>query len=410
MKRIAFICELEEGHILPTFGLAHELKKRGHEVWYVSAPDNQVIIEEQGFRFYCMFDAVYPKGTKELFKRRNLQADGQLVREGNLRYRYHMESIIKEDVYGFLLRELKVDIVLISCYLHFDVMILYYKYGIRPVLLVPVLREAHQHFNNSLGEHFRNMNVYLKYLLSNFLSSLDPKIESIHQLMDPLNSLHEIILCPGELDFDNPVVSPYIHYVGPSLRGGDPGFNVYEKYDIPTTRRVVYSSMGSQAIRHGRNCDLFFRKVINIMEDKECSGLHLILCTGREYDRAQLDRIPCNVTLLGWGPQIDILSQSSVAIIHGGLGGIKECIYYGVPMIVFPQGYDQPQNAKRIVFHGLGFEGDIATITEDELKSLLLSALNSGDINRRIANMQKLFREKEARQIGAELIEQLMQD
>jgi UDP:flavonoid glycosyltransferase YjiC (YdhE family) len=319
-----------------------------------------------------------------------------------------MKAIINEDAYGFLLREIKVDIVLISSYLQMDVMVLYYKYGIRPVLLWPLIPEPQQSLRYHLEQIFKTISDDIKHLISNMVSRLDINFRSLQELAYPLDSLHEIIFCPSEFDFYNPIKGPYVHYVGPSIRPADPYFNVYERYNIPAGKKIIYSSMGSQGIRHGRNCDLFFGKVINIMKEKEASELHLILCLGPEYVRTKLGAVPDNVTLLGWGPQIDILPQTSVAILHGGLGGIKECIYHGVPLIILPQGYDQPKNAKRILFHGLGFEGDVETISENKLKLFLFEALRRDDIKFRMSKMQKVFRKKEEEQIGANLIEHLM--
>ena len=114
MKTIAFICDLEEGHFLPTFALAHELKRRGHDIWYVSTVENQEIIEGQAFQFYCLFDKLYPVGTTEKIKRGLLLPGEEEQQEAKARQNRHMECLIKEDIYGAMLREIKADMVLIS--------------------------------------------------------------------------------------------------------------------------------------------------------------------------------------------------------------------------------------------------------------------------------------------------------
>ena len=53
-------------------------------------------------------------------------------------------------------------------------------------------------------------------------------------------------------------------------------------------------------------------------------------------------------------PQLDILSQASVFITHGGMGGTGEAIYYGVPMIAIPQMEEQAITARQIEKLGLG--------------------------------------------------------
>jgi hypothetical protein len=38
-------------------------------------------------------------------------------------------------------------------------------------------------------------------------------------------------------------------------------------------------------------------------------------------------------------------------------GSVRECIYFGVPQIVYPMGFDQPGAAIRVQYHGLGVVG-----------------------------------------------------
>jgi UDP:flavonoid glycosyltransferase YjiC (YdhE family) len=66
-------------------------------------------------------------------------------------------------------------------------------------------------------------------------------------------------------------------------------------------------------------------------------------------------------------PQLELLARASVMITNGGLGTIKECLWLGVPMVVAPCDYDQPSNAARVVFHGLGTRVRVRTVTCDEL-------------------------------------------
>ncbi len=71
-------------------------------------------------------------------------------------------------------------------------------------------------------------------------------------------------------------------------------------------------------------------------------------------DPASLKDIPANVEVGQMVPQLDILSQASVFITHGGMGGTGEAIYYGVPMIAIPQMEEQAITARQIEKLGLG--------------------------------------------------------
>ena len=58
-------------------------------------------------------------------------------------------------------------------------------------------------------------------------------------------------------------------------------------------------------------------------------------------------------------PQLLVLDNADLHITHGGLGSIKESIYYEVPMLVYPLDlvYDQNGNGLKVEHHGLGLRG-----------------------------------------------------
>lgn len=145
------------------------------------------------------------------------------------------------------------------------------------------------------------------------------------------------------------------------------------------------------------------------MKDEAFKNMHLILGVGPDFKEEKLYPLPENVTVAGWAPQLDILQVASLAIIHGGLGSIKECIYYGVPMIVLPLGFDQPLNGKRITKQRLGVVGDIASISESELRAHMLYLLNDEQIHDAVKNMQRIFHEQEDNQEGVDAVEKLLQ-
>ncbi|HLZ86222.1 MAG TPA: nucleotide disphospho-sugar-binding domain-containing protein, partial [Puia sp.] len=64
--------------------------------------------------------------------------------------------------------------------------------------------------------------------------------------------------------------------------------------------------------------------------------------------------IPGNVRIFKTVPQLELLQRARIFITHGGFSSIRESLFYGVPMIVFPGWHDQSGNAARVVYHGLG--------------------------------------------------------
>lgn len=93
-------------------------------------------------------------------------------------------------------------------------------------------------------------------------------------------------------------------------------------------------------------------------------------------DPASLKDIPANVEVGQMVPQLDILSQASVFIIHAGMGGTGEAIYYGVPMIAIPQMEEQAITARQIEKLGLGVAFlDKSAITSEALKTAIQKLL-----------------------------------
>ena len=100
-------------------------------------------------------------------------------------------------------------------------------------------------------------------------------------------------------------------------------------------------------------------------------------CNGQKMDTA--DRYP----------------EKGLAGYHSRrFGTIKECIYYGVPMLVIPLDRDQPSNAKRIQFHKLGLVCGIGDLTASTLTSYILSIVYNDEILNNVTRMKEIFQKK----------------
>jgi UDP:flavonoid glycosyltransferase YjiC (YdhE family) len=99
---------------------------------------------------------------------------------------------------------------------------------------------------------------------------------------------------------------------------------------------------------------------------------------------------PANLVVCERVPQLSLLRNTHVFITHGGLGSVKEAIMAGVPMLVLPESHDQPYNAMRIRYHGLGEAIFPEKQTVDSIETAMLSAL-SGRYDRNIHTMQECF-------------------
>jgi MGT family glycosyltransferase len=407
MAKIIFMCELEEGHLLPTFGLAHSLKKRGHDVSYLSVADNEQLIQEQGFQFHAVLENLYPKGLRKIQKNHSIDPDKTPLGEPGAYLKHHVQAVVT-GAYDTFIREMNADLYIVSFYLRFDMLMFHYKYNINSVIFSPVMHGPEKTIESDSLFFLHNLELAEKCLLADFFSEKNIRGDSFKDLVQPLNRFHQLIFCPGEFEIGNPAKNPYIHFIEPSIRNKNSSTDIFELYNIPRSKKIVYAAMGSQALRHGIAFVIFFNKIIQAMQCEQLNHLHLILAIDAAFDTSNLLPISENITIANWAPQIDILKVASVAVIHGGLGSVKECIYFGVPMIVFPQAFDQPDNAQRVVHHHLGFADDINTVSESDLRNYIMQALTDEKIKNGIERMRRIFHEKEERQEGAAIIESML--
>ena len=174
------------------------------------------------------------------------------------------------------------------------------------------------------------------------------------------------ILCPKELDFPTVGEKNYLG-LNVDLSRSEYDFNWDELSD---GNPLIYCSLGSQSYRYFRQAaGTFLSLVVKSFLQRE--DYQLVLHIGRDRSVEEFAGLPARIKVCSWAPQLTILKRASAAITHGGLNTIQECIYSGVPMVVFPSVNDEPGNAARIVYHGLGVRGNLQRCSVQQLLSMI---------------------------------------
>ena len=78
------------------------------------------------------------------------------------------------------------------------------------------------------------------------------------------------------------------------------------------------------------------------------------MAVGPSIDPAKLGKVPENIVVQQIVPQLEILQHADVFVSHGGMKSVNESLYFDVPLVVVPQGVDQPVLAKRVAELGAG--------------------------------------------------------
>jgi UDP:flavonoid glycosyltransferase YjiC (YdhE family) len=79
-----------------------------------------------------------------------------------------------------------------------------------------------------------------------------------------------------------------------------------------------------------------------------------LLTTGRGMEEGVLGAIPTNVHVEAFVPQRDVLPHATALVCHGGSGTLLGGLAAGLPMVVVPQGADQPHNGQLVSAAGAG--------------------------------------------------------
>ncbi len=129
-------------------------------------------------------------------------------------------------------------------------------------------------------------------------------------------------------------------FVGPSLAVPSPDL-------APKTRPLVYISLGTVL---GRQPD-FYRQCFVALGGLACD---VVVSAGQTTDLADLGTPPDNFTVAPYVNQLKVLQRADVFVTHCGMNSVSESLYFGVPMVLWPQHAEERAVADRAAALGAG--------------------------------------------------------
>jgi MGT family glycosyltransferase len=425
MSTIAFWMIHEEGHILPTFRLASSLQARGHRICYFTIPDLEDLVTRNGFEHVSIFEEMYPRG--ELTREQRFSAAEVAARERDmvdLYHHYFMDGVADQRLHqvspDLLLCDM-LDIRIAMAAWHWKIPFLRLCTSLpqTPAPGVPPLTSSlpfddspvglaaaerawdermRQDRESALYEPYMGLHSAIRRRYGFPAELLDPRAT----FMDHMVGFPELVMCSPALDYPRPP-APWRHY-GESLwlERREPEFP-WQALD--PDRPLVYCALGSQIHREA-GARRFFSELLAVAAHRP--EWQMVITLGVRLTAADLGDVPENAVLVPFAPQLALLRRSRLAIIHGGMGTLKECMSFGVPVLVFPWLSDQPGNAARVEYHRLGRAGNFHTVTSAEILALAQHVLDDPEIPQRIAAVQRPLIELEETQPGLALVERLL--
>jgi UDP:flavonoid glycosyltransferase YjiC (YdhE family) len=183
------------------------------------------------------------------------------------------------------------------------------------------------------------------------------------------DNVPELLLAPLELELSPAVRSPTQHYLGLCLNKSrvdvdiDDDFQQLFEHLLDKRKagvKIIYCSFGTF---YEDSNPMVLQFLNNILRAIACLTIPVefifsIKAQIKQTLLYQSEKAP-NVHFFSKVPQLQVLENADLHITHGGLGSVKESIYYEVPMLVYPLDltYDQNGNGLKIEQHGLGLRG-----------------------------------------------------
>ncbi|MFE7839803.1 macrolide-inactivating glycosyltransferase [Streptomyces sp. NPDC057474] len=163
--------------------------------------------------------------------------------------------------------------------------------------------------------------------------------------------------------------------------------------------KVLLISLGSSFTKQPD----FYRECVQAFGD--LPGWHMVLQVGRHVDPAELGRIPANVEVRDWVPQLAILKQADAFITHAGAGGSQEGLATATPMVAVPQAVDQFGNADMLQSLGVARHLPMEEATAEALREAVLALAGDPEVARRLKEVQQGMAGEGGTPRAADLIE-----
>jgi UDP:flavonoid glycosyltransferase YjiC (YdhE family) len=89
-----------------------------------------------------------------------------------------------------------------------------------------------------------------------------------------------------------------------------------------------------------------------------------------------------------------------------------ECIHHAVPMLVYPLNsrWDQAGNAGRVVYHGVGLQGNINRDSKDRIAYKIDAILRNQEMGRKVKQLQGAFQQENKSDWVVSFLESLLKE
>ena len=385
MAKIVFFCIPAHGHTNPTLGVVRELTARGHEVLYYSYEAFREKIEAAGAKFV-------PCDAYDTELRLTPEEAVRLGKDLALSTRVLVDTTLSLD--DLVCREMEVlqpDCIVADSMAVWGKAVAW-KLGI-PFVSSTTTFAFNQHsakiMKQSLSQLFGMLFAMPK--INKHIKRLQNKgypVKSVLDLIQNDENTHTIVYTSPEFQPCSETFSDKFAFVGPSIR---PAASVFEK----TREKLVYISMGTvdnQMLPLYRNC----------IEALGSSDYQVVLSVGDKVDISAFGPLPENVSAFPYVDQIAVLEKADVFLTHCGMNSASEALYFGVPLVMYPQTPEQGAVATRTQQLGAGIP--LEKTSPDAIRKAVEAVLRESDYRENAGKIAGSFRRCTGAKAAAEKI------
>ena len=331
--KIAWFCIPAHGHTNPTLGLVKALTSSGHALWYCSFEALREKNAAAGANFIACdgYDfEMEDKGNADRVGKDKVYATELLV----------SSTLALDDMTTRTLEKIKPDVVVSDSVAYWGKLAAM-KHGL------PYVSSTTTFAFNRYSAKYMKESVWDIVLMLFALPRINKQLNRLREKGYPVKSLLDIVQNDNETNtivytsrYFQPCADTFskkYHFIGPSIR---PITKPVEK----TADKTVYISMGT--VNQNRE---FYRNCINVLKP---TGWQVIISMGTNTDH--FEDLPENIQVYESVDQMAVLSIADAFITHCGMNSASEGLYFGVPLVLFPQTSEQGAVAKRVEELGAG--------------------------------------------------------
>jgi MGT family glycosyltransferase len=196
---------------------------------------------------------------------------------------------------------------------------------------------------------------------------------------------------------------PSVRYVGP-CHWDKPGTAPPAPWlaALPRDRPVIYVTEGTM---HSKP-PMLLRAALKGLAPL---AAQVIATTGKHRDPESLGlgAVPPNARVEQWVPHSDLLPRTDVVVTTGGTGTVLATLCAGVPLVVVPTAWDQPENAWRVAEAGAGIRLSPGECTPEGIRLAVERVLSDPSFRQNASRLGADFATYGGAAQAADLLEEL---